>query len=154
VLRMISETELQVLADLKSILYGLHFEKFGIEICVELKYFEDCSTNSGYSVRRDQFLCCGYATENNGGFLGEMVNNELFVAAAVAGDAGRRVESKAKLEANRKRHLESELPHQKLFKLGNPVLEYAIDLNSRAEFNWPHGLISDSTYKLVTSTCN
>ncbi|GKA56856.1 hypothetical protein Tco_0755928 [Tanacetum coccineum] len=42
VLRMISEVELQVLADLKSILYGLRSEKFGIEICVELKYFEDC----------------------------------------------------------------------------------------------------------------
>ncbi|GJT22254.1 hypothetical protein Tco_0892191 [Tanacetum coccineum] len=34
---MISEAELKVLADLKSILYGLRFEKFGIEICVELK---------------------------------------------------------------------------------------------------------------------
>nr|GFB79474.1 reverse transcriptase domain-containing protein [Tanacetum cinerariifolium] len=34
---MISEVELQVLADLKSILYGLRSEKFGIELCVELK---------------------------------------------------------------------------------------------------------------------
>ncbi|GJS09280.1 hypothetical protein Tco_0366076 [Tanacetum coccineum] len=42
VLRMISEAKLQVLADLKSILYGLRSEKFGIELCVELKYFEDC----------------------------------------------------------------------------------------------------------------
>ncbi|GJZ18613.1 reverse transcriptase domain-containing protein, partial [Tanacetum coccineum] len=42
VLRMISEAELQVLTDLKSILYGLRSEKFGIELCVELKYFEDC----------------------------------------------------------------------------------------------------------------
>ncbi|GJW73182.1 hypothetical protein Tco_0132552 [Tanacetum coccineum] len=31
-----SEAELQVLADLKSILYGLRSEKFGLEICVEL----------------------------------------------------------------------------------------------------------------------
>ncbi|GKE03528.1 hypothetical protein Tco_1395546, partial [Tanacetum coccineum] len=30
----------------------------------------------------------------------------IFIAAVVTGDAGRRVESKAKLEANRKRHLE------------------------------------------------
>ncbi|GJW91078.1 putative reverse transcriptase domain-containing protein [Tanacetum coccineum] len=37
VLRMISEAELQVLADLKSIMYGLRSEKFGIELCVELK---------------------------------------------------------------------------------------------------------------------
>ncbi|XP_057485568.1 serine carboxypeptidase-like 45 isoform X2 [Actinidia eriantha] len=48
---------------------------------------------------------------------------------------------------------------QKLFNLkgialGNPVLEFATDFNSRAEFFWSHGLISDSTYKLFTSTCN
>ncbi|KAJ0663340.1 putative peptidase S10, serine carboxypeptidase, alpha/Beta hydrolase [Helianthus annuus] len=39
-------------------------------------------------------------------------------------------------------------------QLGNPVLEVATDLNSRAEFFWSHGLISDSTYKLFTSACN
>ncbi|WVZ22439.1 hypothetical protein V8G54_000983 [Vigna mungo] len=39
-------------------------------------------------------------------------------------------------------------------QLGNPVLEYATDLNSRAEFFWSHGLISDSTYKLFTTGCN
>ncbi|XAR50378.1 Carboxypeptidase D [Bertholletia excelsa] len=38
--------------------------------------------------------------------------------------------------------------------LGNPVLEFATDFNSRAEFFWSHGLISDSTYKLFTSACN
>ncbi|XP_073130468.1 serine carboxypeptidase-like 45 isoform X1 [Henckelia pumila] len=38
--------------------------------------------------------------------------------------------------------------------LGNPVLEYATDLNSRAEFFWSHGLISDTTYRLFTSACN
>ncbi|KAI3746610.1 hypothetical protein L6452_09047 [Arctium lappa] len=48
---------------------------------------------------------------------------------------------------------------QKLFNLkgialGNPVLEYATDLSSRAEYFWSHGLISDSTYKLFTSACN
>jgi len=41
-----------------------------------------------------------------------------------------------------------------LLQLGNPVLEYATDLNSRAEFFWSHGLISDSTYKLFTTGCN
>jgi hypothetical protein len=30
-------------------------------------------------------------------------------------------------------------------QLGNPVLEYATDFNSRAEFFWSHGLISDAT---------
>ncbi|KAM5568333.1 serine carboxypeptidase-like 45 [Rosa sericea] len=38
--------------------------------------------------------------------------------------------------------------------LGNPVLEYATDFNSRSEFFWSHGLISDSTYKMFTSVCN
>ncbi|GKD65934.1 V-type proton ATPase subunit A2-like protein [Tanacetum coccineum] len=34
----------------------------------------------------------------------------------VAVDAGRRVQSKSKLEANQKRHLDSELPQQKLLE--------------------------------------
>ncbi|XP_047971767.1 serine carboxypeptidase-like 45 [Salvia hispanica] len=38
--------------------------------------------------------------------------------------------------------------------LGNPVLEYATDFNSRAEFFWSHGLISDTTYRMFTSSCN
>ncbi|GJZ04538.1 reverse transcriptase domain-containing protein [Tanacetum coccineum] len=39
VLRMISEVELQALADLKSILYGLRSKRFGIEFCVEHKIY-------------------------------------------------------------------------------------------------------------------
>ncbi|KAF6138010.1 hypothetical protein GIB67_041883 [Kingdonia uniflora] len=38
--------------------------------------------------------------------------------------------------------------------LGNPVLEFATDFNSRAEYLWSHGLISDSTYRIFTSACN
>ncbi|KDP23272.1 hypothetical protein JCGZ_23105 [Jatropha curcas] len=38
--------------------------------------------------------------------------------------------------------------------LGNPVLDFATDFNSRAEFFWSHGLISDTTYKMFTSVCN
>ncbi|EYU28449.1 hypothetical protein MIMGU_mgv1a004999mg [Erythranthe guttata] len=38
--------------------------------------------------------------------------------------------------------------------LGNPVLEFATDFNSRAEFLWSHGLISDTTFKVFTSACN
>ncbi|XP_056687001.1 serine carboxypeptidase-like 45 isoform X2 [Spinacia oleracea] len=38
--------------------------------------------------------------------------------------------------------------------LGNPVLEFATDFNSRAEFFWSHGLISDSTYNVFTWACN
>ncbi|XP_004492026.1 serine carboxypeptidase-like 45 isoform X1 [Cicer arietinum] len=48
---------------------------------------------------------------------------------------------------------------EKLFNLkgialGNPVLEFSADFNSRAEFFWSHGLISDLTYKMFTSVCN
>ncbi|KAL5717465.1 Serine carboxypeptidase-like 45 [Ranunculus cassubicifolius] len=38
--------------------------------------------------------------------------------------------------------------------LGNPVLEFATDFNSRAEYFWSHGLISDSTYRVFTTACN
>lgn len=41
-----------------------------------------------------------------------------------------------------------------VLQLGNPVLEYATDFNSRAEYFWSHGLISDSTYKMFTKVCN
>ncbi|KAE8699945.1 Serine carboxypeptidase-like 46 [Hibiscus syriacus] len=38
--------------------------------------------------------------------------------------------------------------------LDNPVMEFATDFNSRAEYFWSHGLISDSTYKMFTLVCN
>ncbi|KAL5719574.1 Serine carboxypeptidase-like 45 [Ranunculus cassubicifolius] len=38
--------------------------------------------------------------------------------------------------------------------LGNPVLEFATDFKSRAEYFWSHGLISDSTYRVFTTACN
>ncbi|KAL8042762.1 hypothetical protein ABFX02_09G074300 [Erythranthe guttata] len=38
--------------------------------------------------------------------------------------------------------------------LGNPLLEFSTDYNSRAEYFWSHGLISDSTYNVFTSGCN
>ncbi|XP_031489572.1 serine carboxypeptidase-like 45 [Nymphaea colorata] len=37
--------------------------------------------------------------------------------------------------------------------LGNPLLEFYTDFNSRAEFFWSHGLISDSTYRIFTQGC-
>lgn len=33
-------------------------------------------------------------------------------------------------------------------------MEFDTDLNSKAEFLWSHGLISDSTYDLFTRVCN
>ncbi|KAL0359643.1 UNVERIFIED_CONTAM: Serine carboxypeptidase-like 45 [Sesamum angustifolium] len=38
--------------------------------------------------------------------------------------------------------------------IGNPLLEFDTDFNSRAEFLWSHGLISDATYYQFTSVCN
>ncbi|GFP82633.1 serine carboxypeptidase-like 45 [Phtheirospermum japonicum] len=38
--------------------------------------------------------------------------------------------------------------------MGNPLLEFTTDYNSRAEYLWSHGLISDTTYNLFTSGCN
>jgi serine carboxypeptidase-like clade 2 len=39
-------------------------------------------------------------------------------------------------------------------QIGNPLLEFNTDFNSKAEFLWSHGLISDSTYEIFTSICN
>lgn len=39
-------------------------------------------------------------------------------------------------------------------QIGNPLLDFNTDFNSRAEFIWSHGLISDSTYESFTKICN
>lgn len=39
-------------------------------------------------------------------------------------------------------------------QIGNPLLEFDTDFNSRAEFFWSHGLISDATYEIFTTVCN
>ncbi|KDP37690.1 hypothetical protein JCGZ_06347 [Jatropha curcas] len=38
--------------------------------------------------------------------------------------------------------------------IGNPLLEFDTDFNSRAEYFWSHGLISDATYQIFTTICN
>ncbi|KAK9290715.1 hypothetical protein L1049_008889 [Liquidambar formosana] len=38
--------------------------------------------------------------------------------------------------------------------IGNPLLEFNTDFNSRGEFFWSHGLISDSTDEALNSVCN
>ncbi|KMT15209.1 hypothetical protein BVRB_3g063200 [Beta vulgaris subsp. vulgaris] len=38
--------------------------------------------------------------------------------------------------------------------LGNPLLEFNTDFNSRPEYLWSHGLISDATYELSQKVCN
>ncbi|KAF2289235.1 hypothetical protein GH714_031318 [Hevea brasiliensis] len=42
----------------------------------------------------------------------------------------------------------------KSIALGNPLLDFSTDLNSQGDYYWSHGLISDSTYKLITAICN
>ncbi|XWS51487.1 hypothetical protein CRYUN_Cryun12cG0180600 [Craigia yunnanensis] len=66
--------------------------------------------------------------------------------------AGHYIPQLAKLmvEVNKKQNLFN----LKGIALGNPVLEFATDFNSRAEYFWSHGLISDSTYKMFTYVCN
>ncbi|KAF5730992.1 hypothetical protein HS088_TW19G00595 [Tripterygium wilfordii] len=49
---------------------------------------------------------------------------------------------------------DKQLFHLKGIALGNPVLEFATDFNSRAEYFWSHGLISDSTYRKFSKVCN
>lgn len=39
-------------------------------------------------------------------------------------------------------------------QLGNPLLEFNTDFNSRMEYLWSHGLISDTTYELSQKVCN
>ncbi|KAL6272479.1 hypothetical protein ACE6H2_023171 [Prunus campanulata] len=38
--------------------------------------------------------------------------------------------------------------------IGNPLLSFNTDFNSKAEYYWSHGLISDATFESFTSVCN
>ncbi|KAH1080114.1 hypothetical protein J1N35_019875 [Gossypium stocksii] len=77
-------------------------------------------------------------------------NRDLYITGESY--AGHYIPQLAKLmvEFNKKQNLFN----LKGIALGNPVLEFATDFNSRAEYFWSHGLISDSTYKMFTSVCN
>jgi len=39
-------------------------------------------------------------------------------------------------------------------QIGNPLLEFNTDFNARSEYFWSHGLISDSTFEILTRVCN
>ncbi|XP_062091532.1 serine carboxypeptidase-like 45 isoform X2 [Humulus lupulus] len=77
-------------------------------------------------------------------------NSDLFLTGESY--AGHYIPQLAKLmvQVNRKK----EVFNLKGIALGNPVLEYATDFNSRSEFLWSHGLLSDTTYEMFTSVCN
>ncbi|KAG5556020.1 hypothetical protein RHGRI_006604 [Rhododendron griersonianum] len=38
--------------------------------------------------------------------------------------------------------------------IGNPLLEFNTDFNSKGEYLWSHGLVSDDTYQLFNNACN
>ncbi|CAE5958695.1 unnamed protein product [Arabidopsis arenosa] len=78
------------------------------------------------------------------------LNRSLFITGESY--AGHYVPQLAQLmiQYNKKHHLFN----LRGIAIGNPVLEFATDFNSRAEYFWSHGLISDSTYKMFTSYCN
>ncbi|XP_056177487.1 serine carboxypeptidase-like 45 [Syzygium oleosum] len=50
--------------------------------------------------------------------------------------------------------VQSKLFNLKGIAIGNPLLEFNTDFNSRAEFLWSHGLISDATYGSFNTICN
>ncbi|POO00504.1 Serine carboxypeptidase-like [Trema orientale] len=70
-------------------------------------------------------------------------NRELFITGE--NYAGQYVPQLAQLIVQSKAHI-----NLKGIAIGNPLLEFDTDFNSRAEFIWSHGLISDSTYELAT----
>ncbi|KAL0722263.1 hypothetical protein Bca4012_036862 [Brassica carinata] len=80
----------------------------------------------------------------------QYLNRSLFITGESY--AGHYVPQLAQLmiQYNKKHHLFN----LKGIALGNPVLEFSTDFNSRAEYFWSHGLISDPTYKMFTSYCN
>ncbi|KAL5546706.1 hypothetical protein UlMin_006393 [Ulmus minor] len=77
----------------------------------------------------------------------EYKNRDLFIAGESY--AGHYVPQFAQLiiDSNEKFNLKG-------IAIGNPVLEFNTDNNAIGEYLWSHGLISDSTNKLLTSVCN
>lgn len=77
----------------------------------------------------------------------EYKNNEFFITGESY--AGHYVPQLAQLIVQTKSKF-----NLKGIAIGNPLLEFNTDFNSRAEYLWSHGLISDSTYDSFTKICN
>ncbi|XP_019429723.1 PREDICTED: serine carboxypeptidase-like 45 isoform X1 [Lupinus angustifolius] len=77
----------------------------------------------------------------------EYTNNEFFITGESY--AGHYVPQLAQLIVKTKTKF-----NLKGIAIGNPLLEFNTDFNSRAEFFWSHGLISDSTFEIFTKVCN
>ena len=41
-----------------------------------------------------------------------------------------------------------------MFQMGNPLFEFGNDFNGQDEYYWSRGLISDNSYKLLSTVCN
>ncbi|RVX04959.1 serine carboxypeptidase-like 45 [Vitis vinifera] len=74
-------------------------------------------------------------------------NRELFITGESY--AGHYVPQLAQLVINSGKNF-----NLKGILIGNPLLEFDTDMNAQGDFFWSHGLISDSTHALLTSTCN
>ncbi|KAE9590161.1 hypothetical protein Lal_00027914 [Lupinus albus] len=77
----------------------------------------------------------------------EYTNNDFFITGESY--AGHYVPQLAQLIVKTKTKF-----NLKGIAIGNPLLEFNTDFNSRADFLWSHGLISDSTFKIFTKVCN
>lgn len=77
----------------------------------------------------------------------EYKNRDFFITGESY--AGHYVPQLAKLIVQSKKGI-----NLKGIAIGNPLLEFNTDFNSRAEYLWSHGLVSDSSYELLNSICN
>ncbi|KAG5055016.1 hypothetical protein JHK85_007526 [Glycine max] len=77
----------------------------------------------------------------------EYSNNDFFISGESYG--GHYVPQLAQLIVQTKTNF-----NLKGIAIGNPLLEFNTDFNSRSEYLWSHGLISDSTYEVLTRVCN
>ncbi|ESW34059.1 hypothetical protein PHAVU_001G120700 [Phaseolus vulgaris] len=77
----------------------------------------------------------------------EYSNNDFFITGESYG--GHYVPQLAQLIVQTKTHF-----NLKGIAIGNPLLEFNTDFNARSEYFWSHGLISDSTFEILTRVCN
>ncbi|XP_031478286.1 serine carboxypeptidase-like 45 [Nymphaea colorata] len=80
----------------------------------------------------------------------EYKNRELFITGESY--AGHYIPQLAKLLIRTNK--QQKVFNLKGIALGNPLLEFYTDFNSRAEFFWSHGLISDPTYRIFSQSCS
>ncbi|KAL3632571.1 hypothetical protein CASFOL_025555 [Castilleja foliolosa] len=119
----------------------------------------DAPAGTGFSYSEDELFYTYVNDEitaiNNLNFLEKWIekfpefkSRELYITGE--GYAGHFVPQQANLIVQSK----SKLMNLRGISIGNPYLEFKTDFNSRAEYMWSHGLISDSTLQQLTYICN